>query len=767
MQVRRTTAAVAAAMAVAAGPAAGAVTEDAVVDVRRVALASGGVGLVSYELDRTFTSAVSRPAGLPQVTIPRGEAFRGAFGDSTFMAAWLAPDGKRQFTFDGEIVEDAHLLTGLAGDAVPLAAGERYRSAFALSPFDAPLDWERERGEADGALQWDAAVDVRRISGSRDGLDTTTSDVLFVRADLVARGGDVDARRAPVAAPPLVIDLPRSYPQGTTGSYRFTVSLPYTTYVSGISATVDPEAGTATLQSGVKGWLPEGREFTTAGGTEIKEWHLPITGMIVLGEQAPLIPSTPQVGLPKGGLITVGDSTGRSAQTVQGPSGDASAASSSTQELADAAAVSSRTLTAPRTIRTGDGGHVLTLDPDFRRSGALAFTDIVRAATGTRFADALSVPFVRIAGEVVRLPASSLSDLRVYPHLRIAQIGWTSFGALDPARPLHDAGFVQASAFDDGLRIDAYYALPDGREVQVNLQGRSADSGPGEITSAARVRFRDGNVVPASPAVHLELPPGDVTLDGAARGDEFSAPIADDAPLRVGDRTFLPVGAPATVAVTRAGDAPSAEPRVRGRSLAGRNVTVTYVAGKAASSMRLQLDRDGTAPPAAPKPIGTRCGEPEVVDPAGDAPAGLDVRRAWLENDAANLYATIELDSLPKAALPETELSWIGHVRSDHSGHYVRAWLDDAGAWRFGHGPNNIENSGPTYFALYPATGEVQGNLIRIALPRSAFRGSLVRDVSARSVLRTPAAVREPDVAPDGSTRVHGLGGEYRLGDCG
>jgi len=45
-----------------------------------------------------------------------------------------------------------------------------------------------------------------------------------------------------------------------------------------------------------------------------------------------------------------------------------------------------------------------------------------------------------------------------------------------------------------------------------------------------------------------------------------------------------------------------------------------------------------------PLSLGQFCGTAQVIDPPEpDAPADLDIRRAWLDADNANLYATIQV----------------------------------------------------------------------------------------------------------------------------
>jgi hypothetical protein len=551
-----------AAVLVTAAPAGAAPVTTTSGDTRRVELSgSGTVGMVSYGVTHAFEERVTRPARLPGVKVERDGAFAGAFGDSALLGAWMAPPRVRQFLVEGDLLEHARLHTRFDTDAVPLNPGDRFGMAFAHVPFDAPLDPEGDRAAtADGEIAWDHAVDVRRVTGRYGGRESS-SDAIFVRGDVVARGGDVDARGGNMRVPPLVIDLPKVYPGQTEAAFAFSISLPSTVHLAGIDVKIVPTAGKAVIRTNLVGYVPEAREFTAPGGAEIKEWHLPITGAIMLSEEDSPLVSQPSVTLPRGGLAVVGRSgeptrvlraaSGRRAtpegltatrRARRGERADAGVSGTgATDELTAAAAVTAKALTAPRELTLGNGAYELTLDPDFRGSGALAITDLRRGATGTPFLDALSVPFVRIDGEAVALTADRLSDLRVLPIQRIATITQTGWGIGADSRPVEGVRMNRTNPYQAGMLIDLVYDLPGGREVSVHVRNGGDPLRPLDVVANATVRDRAGAVVgTASPILHLELPEGEVALGGERRTTEFSAPLDDaDGPLTVGSRSFL------------------------------------------------------------------------------------------------------------------------------------------------------------------------------------------------------------------------------------
>ena len=779
----------------------------AVRDVRSVRMADGGAGAVSFVASHDIDAPLPAGSALPGARI--AEAAGRVVGDGGYVASWLAPSGLAQFSPSVSLPGAAWFangtLTGTRGTA--LNAGDRFDVAVTAFGADAPLDWQAPRQSSPrGTLAWDSAVDVQRIS-ARHGSASSSHDVLAIRADLVVRGGDIDARNKAVDAPPLVIDLPQTYPGQVQGGYQIVTLFPYTHYITGMDLEVLPALGKAVLRASVRGYLPGAREARTADGRTVRSWHLPITGVMDMATSlapAPLQPVS-VLSAPAGGLAFVGD--GESSRRVELRPGDvllrspsaplgsvvpAAGAAAPADATADAPAntlaqpsitdelMASAVVTAdidrPVALTFGRGALRLTVDPDLRGSGVLALRDVRRGDTGTTIADVVAVPAVRIGDETIPLTTDRLLDLRLAP---AAPLGTVTYSGSGGTASLTYARALTGHAVTGGVDVEAVYDVGLGRAATVRIYG-VGDTPASEMYVRASVRDLAGRGPAAAPIVVVEIPGGDVVHRGETIASEARVELdsrVENEVLTVGDRYVRGSAASADVGelvVTRAGGPLLAEPDA-GRALAGGPVALRYGAPAGVSLRGSQLfagvglaaDRGTPAPVPAP-PLGTRCGPPQVVDPAGDTPAatGLDIREAWFTSDASSLYATLALDTVPTSAPAGTRLTYQVTWRNEHSGRLAQATLDDTGKWTF----TALANNGLPLAA--PATGEVRpgaGGLIRIAMPSTSALvrpGDLLRDAGARAQMSAQGRALLTDAAPDDAGPVYGTGGDHRVGAC-
>lgn len=767
----------------------GPVATTEVAEVRTPDLASGGPGMLTYEVTHEALGHVPTGERLPGAVVPRTPAFDGLWGEAGYLGAWLAPPGPFRFQFDpaSTLIENGYFTNRLrsGADALPLEDGDRFELAMGNLSWDAPLPLDRERGVADGRLAWDASVDVRELT-ARMGDETGEMQALLVRADIVARGGDVDARARAEQVPPLTIDLPQTYPQAT-GMYIVTTIFPYTQYVAGMDMRVLPATGKAVLSASVRGYLQEARETTLPGGASIKEWHLPLHAVILLSH-ADDAAGAATVQLPQEGVAVVGDDTG--SRRIELSGGDrlavgtdldisvdeaatapAGSSSPSLEELAAASAVD-HTLAEPVELAAGDGRLGVTIDPDHRGAGLLGLRSPRRSETGTTFAHTSSVPIVVVDGDPILLDRSRLTDLRVLPVYDWIGIGLTGAGA---QTPLVKTRTVFGWARRPGLTIDAAYDLGEGRYAFLRTVSAPGTSAPSLLTTVT-VRSLANEPIAARAVQHLEVPAGDVAHAGEPRVAEFEGALdasGDATELTVGGRRLTAsagglgvvtaLGAPPPLAADPGHD-PSAALGDGPVHLVFRPDATVAPAAVRSIATRVTLTSE-PGPEPLPPPIGTPCGAPQAADlPVPDAPPGLDVVDAWLDADDANLYATIRLRSAPAAvdgALQRFSLHW----RAQHSGRFARASLASDGTWTFEHGGYNNGWFGPT-----AVPGEVSGTLVRIAVPLGALGyrvGEVIDDTGAFAWVETGNAAIRVDDAPDDADPTWGTGGTYRVGTCG
>ncbi len=789
-------------------------------DVRGASGTSGGKALIAYTVRHDVNSHVDPGAPLPGARVASAdhlEAFRGAYGDSLFAAAWLSPQGIIQLTPSSQLYENTYFFDRLQGvdpfgnqQGIAMEAGDHVELAVENVTQNAAMLRDVPRGAATGHLTWDLAKDSRNVTASYGTL-TGDMDTVFVRADIVARGGDVDARTQALATDPLVIDLPKIYAPTAQGGYIITTFFPAAQYVKTMRMRVEPEMGKAFLEATVQGYIPAANEYTLPSGAQINEWHLPLNAIITIKPTGGLTASS-SMALPAGGRavagvgnqtreldVPVGGSviatTDGKITLLEGNAGSQSAAAAQAatahqEEIAVASAINHST-SAPVDLTAGDYG--VTLDPDFRGQGILALRSPSRLQTGTAFADALAVPFVLIDGAPVILDRSRLVDLRVYPDYAWVVVSFTNFN--EPALPSRTTT-LSGAGFEAGLAVQAVYSLGDERYAFVQTTGFHFSDKPGYIhTRVTILSLATGRRVASAPVEYMEIPfSGPITYNGETKLDEFSAPVDGLSPnmnLVLGHRSFdgtvfsSSTASDGLATVVRAPGPLTGLPQPNpGLSLDGRPAALYYVQSPSApttptglSVALVHLDSD-LAPQPQPKPIDEQCTAPQIDDgPISDAPPALDVKSAWFDVDDANLYASIKVANLPSAAPAGTTYSWAMHWRNGDIASYGRAILDSNGNFTFEYGPYNLSSVIPSYSKQADVTGDYKlgpDGIVRIWIPWSLLAydapvrmGDLLRDTSARSQITESGLLREVDQAPNGSNAVYGTGGDYLIKKCG
>lgn len=797
------------------------------VSVRNVHAArapSGATAMISYVVDHDVTGEVEPGSRLPGARVAAADhprAFEGAWGsDAGDISAWLAPGGgtfRFQYSPETTYISSSYYSNRLlnsdravalhTGDWLALAAGDFVGNNF--HPFDRP------KAGVPGTIGWDVAREVRTLDATYGGVKSIM-DVVFLRADLVVRGGDLDATRASVNAPPLVIDLPRTYPDQTGSPYIVATVFPTTHYVSNLRLRVLPQVGKAILTPSLNGYVFEARETVLADGSVVTEWHLPLHIIIPLSVTGPAAP-VGAMSLPSGGIAVVSDGRGErrldvpaggvvaaapghagllgdlagAPDPVTDIGGDGStvlpgAATAGADELEAASAIGTN-LAGPVSLTAGNGRMALTIEPDFRGQGLLAVKAPQRTDTGTPYAGVLSIPYVILDGLPVRLDRSRLVELRFLPYLDGATLRFTG---RDLAQPHSKVRSLQLVLPEPGFALDAVYDL-GGRYGIVTFEGvappnrRWAD---GAVYANVAVIDPDGEPVDVSPVYYTEIPSnGTVAVGGTTFTRKFAAPVDllddDSEILEIGPReigpTLLRSGIAGVATVVGAPAKLTPFPKTRGHPELSDLIAIYYSAPKGVTStvslLRVALSTDPAAPSATPPPLGSPCdGSVEVADLVSDAAGPVDVFRAWFDADAANLYASIQLAAPPVPSL--APVTYLLQWRHDHSTHYARAILTREGTWRFLHGFHNADLPAPRYSAGEEVPGEVSGNVIRMAVPRPVAEvsdGDMLRFTAAHSFsgphesgLGTPELLVPVDTAPDGSDRIYGLGEDYTVTRC-
>ncbi len=793
-------------------------------DVTALRLSSGSKAAVVYTVTHQISAPLEPGIFLPGVRVDRQAhpaAYDGVWGiDAGDIGAWLSPQGNFFSQFDpvSRLIESTYFTNRLhdATAAFPLAEGDRFELMMGNILGNCALPSDRERGVPGGTVGWDLGLIARQVNATHAG-SSNTADVIVFRADVVVRGGDLDARGGTVNVPPLVIDLPRIYPAGTTAMYLINTVLPFTAYLSGFRLEVQPALGKAIVTASAKGYIFEAKEYTRPGGGQATEWHLPLTGVIMMTPEDTPAQSHAFARMPLGGRAIAGD--GNTVRELAIPAGgmieteaglgarvrDAAGVVVSSElennapraekNISDVGAGSpvlnnelntvstiNASLSAPVDLVLGNKNFALTLDPDFRGEGLLALRALRKAGSGESYAKVVSVPYAVIDGTPIALTRNRLVDLRVLPVYKGVTVTFTG-QAGDPS--LVRTRKLQGGVFPFGLTIDAVYDLGDRRYAFVQFLSKPDLAPPDYILSEIRVRSLDGASVQTSPVQYLELTEtGPVDFGGVLQANEFSQAVdffstSSLKSLVLGRHEILPTifrsGIDGRLTVLRAPAPSTPNPAPNpGQSIADQPLAFYYTppAGTftQTSSMQTILLPSATSATPHSKALGEVCGAVQVEDDANpDATPAQDIVRAWFDADDVNLYATLQLRDVPTASAPATPYSWGLFWRYEHSGRYARATLDPAGQWTFDTGGFNAG-----YFPLRNVTGEVQpgaNGYVRIAIPRSFLRyrnGEVLRDTSAHSYVGT--SNRDIDRAPEsaGADATFGTGGDYRVAaPCG
>lgn len=764
---------------------------------------------LGYKVRHAVTAAMAAGERFPTARIDAAEhpeAFEGQWADAGFHAAWISPKREFQYTPDPFTVESGYFDNWITQDGAPLAPGDSAEIAVKQLPADAPLTWDVQRGDATGSLDWDVAVQSQTVNASY-GDASQSMDVVFARADLVARGGDFDGRQGSIDLPPLVIELPKSYGPEIRGSAYVAQFAPQLHYIRNVEGQVLPQTGRAVISARGRGYIPEAREHTLVDGTRIREWHIPLNILITLTSTTGILSGQTATELPTGGVVwpldggaprrlevppgaQVVTSDGLSPQVrsddagAEGePDGPAAALVGSSGTLMDDIAATGaidHTIAAPTTVEIAKRSYGLTIDPDLHGRGILGLRSVRELRTAQGFFDTVALPYVKLNGETITLDRSRLVELRLFPLLDYIRIGFTSRNdgsALDPASygaarhgRIHRAGLTLEAVYD--LGNDRYAFLTS---IALQQAGGTADS----VDNYLEVRSLSQSPAQVS-AVHYMEPslPGPVTYDEQVMTSEFSAPSKT---LSLpGTRIFNGATGGGQLTVVAAGAPLSTEPAAdAATSIEGVPIGI-YVTSRTGSStggyfsVLASLLEDVTSRVSVePGPIEQPCTEPEVVDDAvRDAAGDLDITRSWFDFDGANLLATIEVAQLDETVLGSPirlRTSW----RFEHVGFGLEAARDLTGAWSSRIGLHSSAGSPWGPINSVPVETELSAGTpgyIRMSAPVGVelsgtgfLDGEMLRDTGATSF--DANGVR--DRAPEGATDVaFGSGGDYRVQLC-
>lgn len=764
--------------------------------------APGGLG---YTASYDVMGDIAPGEWLPTQRVEAGEhpeAFEGQWADAGFHAAWVAPRGELQFEPDAFTIESGYLDNRLRDDAAPLAPGDSFDIAVKQLAADTPLTWDRERGEATGAPAWEVATKLHKIAGSY-GDAAGEMDVFFVRADLVARGGDFDARDSSVRLPELVIDLPETYGPEVQGSASTAQFAPYLQYISNLEGQVLPQAGKAVFTAQARGYIPEAREYTLPGGAHIREWHIPLNIVITLTRPADPTGTGVFASMPSGGLVKTFAPAGKTTTAVPAGSGVVTGSGlepvvipreggpAGTDEdlpvtgvagpgsLLDdirATAPIDHTLGAPRRVEVGKGSYSLTVDPDLDGRGTLGIREYDHVRSGRRFLRTVAVPWVEVDGARIPLDRSNLKELRVVPFVDWIRIG---FIARSDGRPLDTTSTIrerQGRIHEPGVWVEAVHHLGGDQyaftEAWSLLEGGvAADS----VSTSVVVRSLSDETAGIRALNYVELgDDGPVTYDGETMATEFAGP-AKALFTRSGRTGFGATGG-GQIVVTRAGssisEVPVPDPSV---SIDGQPVSVYLTSDTGSTTgfyrgVASAVVDDASSNPLQPIALGEACGGVQVEDAGGDAASGLDIERAWFDFDGQDLYSTIQVAELRPGAVgsPATfHSSW----RYEHLGFGFRAERDVGGEWTYRLGIHG--SSGAPWNQIRTASGELSfgaPGFIRMNHPVDVrfasggfLDGQLLRDTGAVTYDSNGIADRAGGPAAE---YAYGRGDDYRVTGC-
>lgn len=750
----------------------------------RADLPNGSPGLLGTTANQDFHGTPVKDQFLGAAVL-QDEGLDDTWAHGGELGAWLAPEHDRPAaTFRPQLSLNQSLLFESVYDGGPtVGPGDRAGFSFAAVPYNAPVPWGRERGTATGRLEW-SATSLTQQTSSTFGGTTGHLETFMYRADIVATGGDVDARTQSVSLPPLVLDLPRSYEPGTRYVGIAGVTTPYTTYFRSFGTVLLPEAGKMILNATIDGYIPEGRTVTLPNGSTVNEWHLPLTGVIGFATEGAGEPSA-SFGVPMGGvakdmatneLVSLGagesllaTSAGASAIAAEEPA----PAQSNSLFLDDAAASSriDRDATDPIDLDLSSG-FSLTVHPDYDGTGFLALEDVRSERLRKNYADLVTVPAVRVSGNDVLLTRDKLIGLRAIPFRNGGGI------RLTPSASFRDGGFNQSAAtsmriYRGGFLLDALYEAGDGIIVNVQHQlfHQGVPSG-GRLNTNVTALALDGrllDVYPIATAVASGGPPvannEPLTVEtsfSSHRTVELGAQrihgtFRDGAGSRRGGATAV-LRAPAPL-LGRTPD-PSVE-------LAGAPVAVHMTPPAAFTLGRNMLAIltfglvKGSDPESSPPALGDACHGVQITDHAvPDAPPSHDIKATWFEADRANIYVSMQIADVP-ATTSTVPVRYATYLWLEHEQYIVEA-LQQNGQWVFQTGI-------PAVSWRAPVEGDVvsgPNGIVRVAVPRYFFDvadGDWLRDTATHSFV---TGNRPVDSAPQGSTLTFGLGDDYRVAPC-
>ena len=188
-----------------------------VIDVRRgSASGTGSLGLLTFKFGHDIVSSISASERVGGARVARADypaAFAGAWAQAGELGGWITPTTEvPNATYEPTtfLVENAYFDNALTTEALSAVTGDHVEFGMAVVPMDTPMPWSRVRTDRRGSLGWESTVVTQEVQSRFSGVPGEV-DVIMFRVDVVARGGDVDARAQPLHLEPLVLDLPRVY----------------------------------------------------------------------------------------------------------------------------------------------------------------------------------------------------------------------------------------------------------------------------------------------------------------------------------------------------------------------------------------------------------------------------------------------------------------------------------------------------------------------------------------------------------------------------
>ena len=784
----------------------------AVLDVRRgTASVTGSLGLLTFRVAHDILAPLSASERIGGARIARADypaAFAGTWAQEGELGGWISPTtDPPNATYEPTtfLVENAYFDNALTREALPPVTGDHIEFGMAVIPMDTPLPWSRVRTDRRGTLGWESTVVTQEAPSEFSGVSGVV-DVIMFRADIVARGGDVDARSQPLQLEPLVLDLPRIYDGVPNYVGLAGIGKPYLNYITDFSVAPAPTTGKLVVRAEVSGYIPEAQVYTLPNGAVMKEWHIPLTGVIVIdrSNSSGLTPVA-AVSMPFGGAGMIIDGLGT--RRVKVSPGKTLYAQPGASQQQDPNGAVDRTQSEPRPFAAVDSefdraeliaaaavNHTLeqtldfdlrtsafraTLDPNYRGEQALALRNVIDVRANKSYADALTVPAAYVDSQPVLLDRARLMDLRVLPFRDGGGFGAKLTAAFEE---YNQTASTFNRLYHPGLFVHAVYDVGEGLYAFVEHQLFHGGVPPGgRVNSNVVFRALDGRTINAYPTQYVDLAErGPARLGAVDRTTEFSAASGVFVDLAVGDhrtnsdyRTATRIfGGKISVLLSPApllGRVP--DPNM---AISGRKVTLIQEPppNMPSSPTTLTVLRVGLADgpvrtPPVPPPLGEPCGAVAVTDAAvADAPPQSDVREAWFDADRSSIYVSLRLAEVPALPVSTTGDRYAVTWRSNHDGYTARATLLPSGEWEFELGDLTFGG----YFKMGDIEGEVQpgpNGVIRMAIPRDWLEyedGTLLRDTAIYAYAGTTNV--PIDHAPEGSSFAYGLGNDHVITSC-